>query len=163
MREKMVREIVTSQIKYEENKLLSFHRSSEKKYSFRVYRDGNAGIHYQVGEMDEAEGFALAEENLKARPRPYPFEAESGKRSRNKTEREVTDKELMDTAKECMVYICETYPRFVFGALFEQEKVKDFFPRNAISPRVCVLCAESPFSDTLPKQSILLIKRIYIL
>ena len=55
MREKMVREMITSQIKYEENKLLSFHRSSEKKYSFRVYRDGNAGIHYQVGEMDDAE------------------------------------------------------------------------------------------------------------
>ena len=87
MREKIMFEEVVSQIKYEENKLLSFHRSSTDTTSYRVYEDGKAGIHYQVGKMSDEEGFALAEENLKVRPRPYPFTLESGKRSRNKIER----------------------------------------------------------------------------
>ena len=123
MREKIMLEEVVSQIKYEENKLLSFHRSSTDTTSYRVYDDGKVGIHYQVGKMSEEEGFALAEENLKVRPRPYPFTLESGKRSRNKIEREVADRELLDLAKECMAYICETYPHFVFGASFSQRKV----------------------------------------
>lgn len=143
MREKMVREVVTSKIKYEENKLLSFHRSSEKYNSFRVYQDKNVGIHYQVGEMSDEEGFALAEENLKVRPRPYPFELESGKRNRNKTEREMADKELMDIAKECMAYICETYPRFVFGANFEQKKITDCLTNEKGMEYVNTDCAVS--------------------
>ncbi len=123
MREKMLIEEVNSQIKYEENKLLSFHRSSTDTTSYRVYEDGKVGIHYQVGKMSDEEGFALAEENLKVRPRPYPFTLESGVRSRNKIEREVADRELMDIAKECMAYILENYPRFVFTAGFSQRKV----------------------------------------
>lgn len=143
MREKMVREVVTSQIKYEESKLLSFHRSSEKYYSFRVYEEGKAGIHYQVGEMSDEEGFALAEENLKVRPRPYPFTLEAGKRSRNKTEREVTDRELMDIAKECMAYLCETYPRFVYTAGFDQKKVMDYQTNDAGMEYTNIDCAVS--------------------
>ena len=61
MREKIMFEEVVSQIKYEENKLLSFHRSSTDTTSYRVYEDGKAGIHYQVGKMSDEEGFALAE------------------------------------------------------------------------------------------------------
>jgi len=131
MREKMVHEVVTSQIKYEESKLLSFHKSSTDTTSYRVYEDGKVGIHYQVGEMSDEEGFALAEENLKVRPRPYPFTLETGKRSRNKTEREVTDRELMDIAKECMTYLCETYPQFVYTAGFDQSKVTDIQTNDA--------------------------------
>lgn len=122
MREKYVDEVTFSEIKYEENKLLSFNKSNSISYSFRVHRDGMVGVHYQMGEMSDEEGFALAEENLKERPRPYPFELETGKRSRDKTERQVTDKELMEIAKECMTYICETYPRFIFSASFSQKK-----------------------------------------
>ncbi len=125
MREKYICEWLSSQIEYEENKLLSFHRSSTISTSFRVHRDGFVGIHYQEGEISEEEGFALAEENLKERPRPYPFELETGKRSRDKTERQVTDKELMDIAKECMNYICEKYPRFIYSTCFKQSKRTD--------------------------------------
>lgn len=122
MREKYTLEEVNSEIKYEENKLLSFNRSSTKQTSYRVHDAGQVGVHYQVGEISDEEGYAKAEANLKERPRPYPFELETGKRSRDKTEREVTDKELMDIAKECMEYICEKYPRFVFHSTFSQKK-----------------------------------------
>ncbi len=122
MREKYLLEEVYSEIKYEENKLLSFHKSSSHSASYRVHRDGQVGVHYQVGEITDEEGYAKAEENLEVRPRPYPFELETGKRSRDKTERKVEDKELMTIAKECMAYICENYPRFVFHATFSQKK-----------------------------------------
>lgn len=125
MKEKYVREELVSRIKYEESKLLSFHRSNSVSNSFRIHRDGMVGVHYQVGEMSDEEGFALAEENLKERPRPYPFELETGKRNRDKTERQVTDKELLDIAKECMAYLCETYPQFVYSVNFDQTKATD--------------------------------------
>ncbi len=125
MREKYVQEMLVSKIKYEESKLLSFHRSSTISNSFRVHRDGMVGVHYQEGEMSDEEGFALAEENFKERPRPYPFELETGNRHRDKTERQVADKELLDIAKECMAYLCETYPRFVYSANFDQTKRTD--------------------------------------
>jgi len=125
MREKYVCEWLSSQIEYEESKLISFQRSSTISTSFRVHRDGFVGIHYQEGEFSDEKGFALAEENLKERPRPYPFEPETGKRSRDKTERQVTDKELMEIAKECMDYICEKYSRFIYSACFEQSKRTD--------------------------------------
>ncbi|MBE5876720.1 MAG: hypothetical protein E7290_07505 [Lachnospiraceae bacterium] len=122
MREKFRFEQTISRVEYKESILHSFHRSNAIESSFRVYKDGKVGIHYQVGEMSDEEGYALAVENLKERPRPYPFELETGKRSRDKTEREVTDKELMDIAKECMNYLCDKYPRFRYSARFEQEK-----------------------------------------
>ncbi len=125
MREKYRRESVVSQIKYVENKPLLFHKSSVVEASFRVHQDGFVGVHYQEGEICDEEGFALAEENLKERPRPYPFELETGKRSRDKTERQVSDKELMGMAKECMDYIIEKYPRFTCTLELEQKKTTD--------------------------------------
>ena len=69
MREKYRNENRTSSVTYEENKLLSFHRQSSVTSSFRVHKDGQVGIHYQVGELGDAEGFQKAEENLGERPR----------------------------------------------------------------------------------------------
>ena len=119
MREKQVSTFVDSVVKYEENRLLSFHRNNSKMSSYRVYRDGKVGIHCQTGEISDEEGYIKAERNLE-KERPYPFELECGKRSRDKTERCVTDKELMDIAKECMQFICEKYPQFTFSASFNQ-------------------------------------------
>lgn len=122
MREKYRNENRTSSVTYEENKLLSFHRQSSVTSSFRVHKDGEVGIHYQVGELSDEEGFRKAQENLSVRPRSYPFELETGKRSRDMTERELTDKELMDVAAECMQYLFDRYPRFTFRADFDQTK-----------------------------------------
>lgn len=125
MKEKYVAEFTSSEVKFEENKLLSFQKRSTLTTSYRVHRDDKVGIHCQVGEISEEEGFAIAEENLKERPRPYPFELETGKRSRDKTEKQFTDRELLELAKECMEYLCEKYPRFVFSANFVQSKRTD--------------------------------------
>lgn len=121
MREKMVSESVFSKVEYEEGKLKSFHREKSCIASYRVYQDEKVGIYCQIGEISDEEGFLRAQKNLEERPRPYPFELESGKRQRDKTERQLTDKELMDTAKECMEYLCEKYPRFVFNVSFDQK------------------------------------------
>jgi len=122
MREKIIIEEVVSDVEYVENQLKTFHRDNSKVSSFRIYQDGLMGIHYQIGEIDEEEGFEKAKENLQIRPRPYPFELESGKRHRNKIERMLTDKELMDTAKECMEYLFKNYPKFIFHSSIEQKK-----------------------------------------
>lgn len=124
MKEKYVTEEMVSEVKYEESKLLGFHRVNSKISSYRVYRDGIVGIHRHVGNISDEDGFTKAKENL-VKERPYPFELETGKRKRNLIERELTDKELMDTAKECMQYICEKYPRFIFSASFSQRKRVD--------------------------------------
>lgn len=122
MKEKIVSENIKSEVTYEESKLKSFHKSNSGKTSFRIYKGEQVGIHCQIGQIDEEEGFQKAEENLKLRPRPYAFELETGERSRDKTERELTDKELMDTAEECMEYLRTKYPQFIYGATFEQQK-----------------------------------------
>lgn len=122
MKEKYISENTSSNIKYEENKMLSFQRRNTKVVSYRIHQEGMVGIHCQVGEISDEEGFAKAQENLLERPRPYPFPLESGKRSRNMTERELTDKELLDIAEECMQYICEKYPTFTFKADISQNK-----------------------------------------
>lgn len=125
MREKYVSEFIESEVRYEESKLLSFHKNNSRMNSFRVYRDGKVGIYCQTGEVEDEVGYKKAEKNL-VRERPYPFELETGKRSRDKTERFVSDKELMELAKECMQYICEMYPRFVFTANFRQNHRTDY-------------------------------------
>ncbi|MBQ7775676.1 MAG: hypothetical protein IJ379_07120 [Lachnospiraceae bacterium] len=126
MREIYKSDFIVSSIKYEENKLLSFQKSRDITTSYRVHEDGKVGIYCQVGEISEEEGFAKARENLSERARPYPFELETGKRSRDKTERQVSDKELMEIAKDCMDYICEKYPRFTFSAGFSQSRRVDY-------------------------------------
>ena len=122
MKEKFRTESIVSEVRYEENKLLSFHKGNEVISSYRFHQDNKVGIHCQVGEISEEEGFARAKQNLD-RARPYPFELETGRRNRDKTERMVTDKELMDIAKECMQYLCENYPRFTFSSEFDQNRV----------------------------------------
>ncbi len=119
MKEKYVSDFIESYVKYEENKLHSFHRNTSRMNSYRIYRDGKVGIYCQAGEVEDAIGYQKAEEGL-VRARPYPFDLEHGKRSRDKTERFVTDKELLEIAAECMQYIIEKYPSFVFNAGFGQ-------------------------------------------
>ncbi len=103
-----------STVKIVENKIVSFDKTDAIQYSFRVYKDGFAGIHYQQGKMSDEEGFAKAEKNLELK-RPYPFELETGVRSRDKTEKPLTDEELMSTAEKVLKYLHKKYPDYTFN------------------------------------------------
>ena len=85
MKEKLSYISTHSTVDFEENKIVSFQKKVAPEYSFRVYRDGFAGIHYQVGEMSNEEGYKRAEQNL-ALKRPYPYPLATGSRKRNKCE-----------------------------------------------------------------------------
>ncbi len=122
MKEKYIFEGKISSVSYRNNELFSFDRNNYQFASYRVYQNGQVGIYYQKGSISDEEGFARAKENLLIRPRPYPFEPESGKRRRDKTEKIFTDKELMELAKECMQYVCDKYPQFSFASDFGQHK-----------------------------------------
>lgn len=119
MKEKYTYHWVQSEIKLEENAVKSFKKMDSIEQSFRIYEDGFLGAHYQKGEMSDEEGFAYARENL-ALKRPYKYPLESGERRRDKRERVMTDKELMDLARECLSYLSEKYPRFIFSGDFTQ-------------------------------------------
>ncbi len=121
MKEKLQQHMIFSNVEFEENKIKSFHKSNSTYASFRVYKNGEAGIHRQVGEISDAEGYAKAEENL-CLHRPYPYTLESGKRSRNKIERDYTDKELLDIAKEALAHITEKYPQFTLSGSFSMQR-----------------------------------------
>ena len=120
MKEKLQQHMIFSNVEFEENKIKSFHKSDSTCTSFRVYKNGEAGIHRQVGEMSDAEGYAKAEENL-CLHRPYPYTLESGKRSRNKIERDYTDRYLLDLAKEALAHITEKYPQFTLSGSFSMQ------------------------------------------
>lgn len=111
-------------ITYKESKLYSVERAQSLSNSYRVYRDGFVGVHMQIGNIDDEEGYRLAEENLE-RKRPYPFELEKGERSRSKIEKVYTDTELMDFSKECMAYLLEKYPRFIYTLYFGQNHYEE--------------------------------------
>ena len=64
MKEKLQQHVIYSEVKFQENKIVSFNKSNSTRTSFRVYKDGEAGIHYQVGQMEDAVGYKKAEENL---------------------------------------------------------------------------------------------------
>ena len=99
---------------------MSFNKYDNVSQSFRVYKDGFVGIHYQQGKMSDKEGFALAEKNLELE-RPYPFKLEGGKRSRDKKRKILSDTELMSKAKSLLAYLTKTYPQFIYsGMLFAQ-------------------------------------------
>lgn len=119
MREKFEFQEIYSEVKIEENKIVAFNRKCVKQQSFRVQKDGVLGVHFQMGEMSDEEGFRKAEENL-ALGRPYPYELETGERHRDKTERVYTDKELMEFAQEALAHLCEKYPKFRFSGNFCQ-------------------------------------------
>ena len=120
MKEKLSYINTTSTVVFEENKIVSFQKKAAPEYSFRVYRDGFVGIHYQVGEMSDEEGYKRAEQNL-ALKRPYPYPLATGNRKRNKCERVLSDRELLDIAKEALSHISEKYPQFTLSGSFYQE------------------------------------------
>lgn len=113
MKEKITGIATYSSIKIEENKIIEFKRTNSIMNSFRVLKDGFLGVHYQEGDIADDIGYARAEENLVLK-RPYKFGHETGKRHRDKTEKELTDKELMELAKEALLYIHSKYPDFTF-------------------------------------------------
>lgn len=120
MKEKLSYINTNSTVVFEENKIVSFQKKAAPEYSFRVYRDGFVGIHYQVGEMSDEEGYKRAEQNL-ALKRPYPYPLATGNRKRNKCERVLSDRELLDIAKEALSHISEKYPQFTLSGSFYQE------------------------------------------
>ena len=120
MKEKLSYISTHSTVDFEENKIVSFQKKVAPEYSFRVYRDGFVGVHYQVGEMSDEEGYKRAEQNL-ALMRPYPYPLATGKRKRNKCERVLSDRELLDIAKEALAHITEKYPQFTLSGSFYQE------------------------------------------
>ena len=100
-----------SKFVFKEGMLSSFSKESNFQASYKVYQDGFAGIYYHVGKVDDEEGFRKAQENL-VRERPYPFALETGKRSRDKREKILSDQELRATAENCVKYLNDTYPKF---------------------------------------------------
>ena len=122
MKEKYIFEGKISSVSYRDNELFSFDRNNYQFASYRIYQKEQAGIYFQKGLISDEEGFARARENLVIRPRPYPFTLESGKRSRDKTERILTDKEIMELSKDCMQYVCDKYPQFTFASDFGQHR-----------------------------------------
>ncbi len=120
MREKLQQQNIYSEVAIEENKIKSFHKSNTTCTSFRVYKNGEAGFHRQVGEIEDERGYALAEENL-CLHRPYPYSLETGIRSRNKIERNYTDKELLDAAKEALAHLTEKYPQYTLYGSFSMQ------------------------------------------
>lgn len=119
MREKFTATEIISEVRFQENKVISFDKKNSTTYSFRVLEGGFIGIHYQEGEMSDEEGYALAEKNLELK-RPYKFDVETGVRHRDKTEKVLSDKELLDVAREAVRYISEKYPDFSFVGSFSQ-------------------------------------------
>ncbi len=121
MKEKLQEHMIYSNVEFEENNIKSFHKSDSTCTSFRVYKNGEAGIHRQAGEISDAEGYAKAEENL-CLHRPYPYTLESGKRVRNKIEKDCTDRYLLDLAKEALAHITEKYPQFTLSGSFSMQR-----------------------------------------
>ena len=120
MKEKIQSHTIYSEVSFEENKIKTFHKSDSTCASFRVYKNGEAGIHYQVGEIEDSVGFAKAEENLILH-RPYPYTLESGTRSRNKIEKNYSDRDLLSIAREALAHICDSYPQFILSGSFSLE------------------------------------------
>lgn len=118
---------IYSEVKIKENEIVSFNKFDKKTTSFRVYKDGFVGVHFQQGKMSDKEGFEKAEENLKLK-RQYPFELESGVRELDKTEILLSDEKLMEKARAELSYLRKTHPDFNFSgsfysnSYFEQQK-----------------------------------------
>lgn len=121
MREKFTSIVEATTVFFVENKKDSVGKNKELSTSFRVYRDGLVGIHYQLGEISDEEGFAKAEKALE-RQRPYPFEAETGIRHRDMTEEYLSDTELVSIAEDCMAYLKDKYSEYTFGGSVIREK-----------------------------------------
>lgn len=120
-REKVMRKETTTKISYVEGKMEDFFKMNRTICSYRVYKDGCVGIYCQNGEIEDNLGYEKAKANL-VRERKYPYEMETGTRTRNKVEKEVTDRELKALAEEGMDYLKASYPQFIFHGFFEQRK-----------------------------------------
>lgn len=109
----------TSTVGMEENQINSFDRRSQLHLSFRVQEDGWLGVYYQMGEMEDEEGYARAKQNLELK-RPYPYELETGRRSRDKTERVLTDQQMLELAGEALEHVHSRHPDFTLKGSFSQ-------------------------------------------
>lgn len=119
MREKITNITTITNVHFEENRTNSFVRKKFATYSFRVQSEGFLGVHYQLGEIPEEQGWAIAERNLELK-RPYKFDLETGVRHRDLTERVLSDKELLELTQEVLSYINGKYPDFTLNGYFEQ-------------------------------------------
>lgn len=129
MREKLSIILNASEIKFEENKIISFDRKKENLSSYRVLKDGYMGIHLQQGIIPDEEGYKLAKENLSLK-RPYKFDLETGKRKRDKTEKILSDKELFELAETALGHISSKYPDFTLKGCFEQFRSEYIMENN---------------------------------
>lgn len=123
MKEKYTYREIESKVEFKESSVDSFGRRDSLSQSFRVHENGFVGVHYQKGELADDEGFAKARENLSLK-RPYPYPLESGARCRDKTERVMSDEELLTLAKSCLAHLCEKYPKFTFSGSFSQYRTE---------------------------------------
>ena len=112
--EKITNINIESNAKIVENQVVSFDKVNALNNSFRVYKDGIAGIYFHQGKISDEEGYAKAEKNLELQ-RPYPFELETGVRSRDKTEKPLTDEEILQVANKAIKYLKKKYPDYTFG------------------------------------------------
>lgn len=126
-KEKYINTGIYSEVKILENEIVSFNKYDKTSTSFRVYDKGIVGVHFQQGKMTDKEGFEKAKKNLELN-RQYPFELESGVRSLDKTEKLLTDEQLMKKAKSELAYLKKAHPDFTFSgnffsnSYFEQQK-----------------------------------------
>lgn len=121
-KEKYIASYKYGEVQIQENEIISFNKYDKINQSFRVYENGFVGIHYQEGEMSDKEGYALAEKNLELH-RPYPFELSSGERTLDKTEKLLTDAELMKRAKLELSWLKRNFPDFTFnGSVFYSKR-----------------------------------------
>ncbi|MBR4749959.1 MAG: hypothetical protein IK083_10375, partial [Abditibacteriota bacterium] len=112
MQQKYSSRSISCEVEYEENKIKSFSSSDSNVSSYRIYDNGEARIHYQTGVVPDAEGFRLAA--LK-QSRPWPFEPTAFRGSRDLTEEEMPDQELLEEAGALIQTLTERYPEFIFS------------------------------------------------
>ena len=119
MKEKYTSKTITTSVGIGNNHIDAFNKRNSLTYSFRVQSGGYLGVHFQVGEMSDEEGYARARQNLSLK-RPYPYTLETGRRSRDKTERVLTDRQLLEIAEEALEHVRSRYPDFTLNGSFGQ-------------------------------------------
>lgn len=135
MKEKYTYRCVSAQVRFQENAIETFAKNTEISYSFRVQKDGYLGVYYQEGEMTDEEGYRLATENLK-RKRPYKYAPETGVRERDKSEQEMSDRELLDFGRELITTLHEKYPDFTLsGSLHSSREESGMYNDAGLSYR----------------------------
>ena len=124
----MERELITiakdqRSVEIEESKTKSYNKENRTNRSFRVYDGEYAGIQFYQGEIDEDKGYKQAQDNLILK-RDYKFKLETGSRHRDKTEREYSDKEFMEIAREAVSYLKTNYPDYIFSGSIKVTKTR---------------------------------------